>query len=195
MASTVADDGAEECSCSDCKILTTKRFKCIAGHRVWMCRSCHKDHPVCSLCSAEEEDYKTDTDLDSRPDSSVSFEELPLVELHEEVATGEYEEALNAVAGITLGDKKQDTLRDSRKATRTSEGLFLKCSTEICLPTPSAQLHLEVKSLRLNVTLNTLNGGHSSMSWVYSDFEVIKLDHAHVIRKTESVFGVPQHFL
>ena len=79
MASTVPEDGAEKCYYSDCTTLTTKKFRCILGHTVWMCNNCHRDRPVCplelnnvgALCRAEEEeDYKTDTDLDGRPDSS-----------------------------------------------------------------------------------------------------------------------------
>ena len=172
-APTVVDDGAEECFWSKCKNLTTKRFQCSGGHRVWMCSSCYRDRPVCSLCSAEEREYKTDTDLDSRPDSSVSLEESPLVELHGKVATGEYEETLNAMAGITLGDKKRDALRDARKATRTSEEL---------LPTKllSEQLLKEIK--RLNVP------GLKGISYVYSQCEVIELDFDY-IPKTE--FGPP----
>lgn len=43
MASTVPDDGAEKCYYwSDCKTLTTKRFRCGLDHRVWMCGNCHK---------------------------------------------------------------------------------------------------------------------------------------------------------
>ena len=153
-ASTEADDGAEECSCPDCKILTTKRFKCIVGHKAWMCSSCHRDRPVCpvalqggSLCRAKEDDYKTDTDLedlDSRPDSSVLLEEpfAELHELHEKVARGKYDEvlsevnrykaylqlvegkALHARAGMTFGDKKRNALRGAQDAGRESEKLL-----------------------------------------------------------------------
>jgi len=88
MASTVPDDGAEKCYYwSDCKTLTTKRFRCGLDHRVWMCGNCHKKRrTVCpvdhagALCRAEEKDYKTDTELDSRRDFSVSMEELPFPE-------------------------------------------------------------------------------------------------------------------
>ena len=94
--STDDDDGAEKCYWSDCEIRTTKRFKCIRGHKVSMCSNCHRDRPVCPValqgcapCGAKEEDYKTDTDLedlDSGPDSSVLLEGSPFAELHENVA-------------------------------------------------------------------------------------------------------------
>ena len=118
-----------------------------------MCSSCYidriGDHPVCpvalnrvgELCRAEEEDYKTDTDLESRPDSSVLLEEL-FAELHAKVARGDYDEvlsevkrykaylqlvegkALHAKAGMTSADEHRDALRDAQDAGRKSEELF-----------------------------------------------------------------------
>ena len=157
-SSTVADDGAEECSCSDCETLTTKRFQCIRGHKVWMCSNCHRDRPVCPLCGAEEEDFKTDTDLESRPDSSVSLEEpfaelrekvaRGFAELHDKMARGDYDEvlsevnrykaylqlvegkALHARAGMTFGDKKRNALRGAQDAGRESEKLLSMLSPE-----------------------------------------------------------------
>ena len=150
MASTVADDGAEKCYL--CDICTTKRFACVRGHKVWMCGNCHRDRPVCSLCSAQEEEYKTDTDLDSRPDSSFSPEE-PFAELHEKVSRGfaelhekmvrgDYDEVLSevkrykaylqlvegkachAMAGITSENEKRDALRRAQDAARKSQNLL-----------------------------------------------------------------------
>ena len=150
MASTVADDGAEECFCG-CNMLTTKRFVCVRSHKVWMCGNCHRYRPVCpvalqggAVCRAGEEDYKTDTDLDSRPDSSFSLED-PLVEhveLYAKVARGDFEVnrykahlQLNigqnlVMAGMTSGDEKRDALRDAQNAARESEWLFIMLSAE-----------------------------------------------------------------
>ena len=150
-ASTVLDDGAEKCSYSDCKTLTTKRFQCIVGHKAWMCSSCHRDRPVCplalqggSLCGAKEDNYKVDTDLedlDSRPDSSVLLEE-PFAELHEKMAREKYEEVLSEVNRLkanlllverealwalynmackTSGHEKRDALKRVQNVTRMSK--------------------------------------------------------------------------
>eukprot|EP00434_Breviolum_minutum_P001669 symbB.v1.2.001476.t1/scaffold48.1/size388161/9 len=112
----------------------------------------------CALCEAEEEDFKTDTDLDSRPDSSVSLEEpfaelrgkvaRGFAELHDKMARGDYDEvlsevnrykaylqlvegkALHARAGTTFGDKKRATLRAAQDAGRESEKLLSMLSPE-----------------------------------------------------------------
>ena len=131
-----------------------------------MCSSCHRDRPVCpvalqggAVCRAGEEDYKTDTDLDSRPDSSVLEEPLAeselhekmatgFAELHEKVASGKYDEvlsevnrykaylqlvegkALHAMAGMKSGNEKRDALRYAQDAGRKSEELLSKLSPE-----------------------------------------------------------------
>ena len=110
MASTVADDGDQECGCSGCETRTNKTFLCRLGHRVWMCSNCHETRPHCprqnnalgALCEAEELEYKTDktdTDLDSCPDPSVLLDKpfAELHELHEKVASGKYDEVLSEV--------------------------------------------------------------------------------------------------
>ena len=187
MASTVPDDGAEKCYYwSDCKTLTTKRFRCILGHTVWMCSNCHRDRPVCpldlddvgALCRAEEKDYKTDTDLDSRPDFSISMEELPFpedldsrpnssVSMQELPFPEEYEgKALHAMAGITCGDKKRDALRDARKATRTSEEFLFEGRPE------SEWLLLEVKRLDVGAGLTWIERVYSHVTGFEPDFSI-----------------------
>lgn len=108
---------------------------------------------------AEEEDYKTDTDLGSGPDSSVSLEESPFAEL--QVAIGEYyaevlsqvkrrkdDLELDAMAGITFGGEVREALRDLRKMMRRFDKdlVFYKFPAN-SVKTSSEQLFLEVKEV------------------------------------------------
>ena len=135
-----------------------------------MCGNCHKKRrPVCpvdhveALCRAEEKDYKTDTELDSRPDFSVSMEELPFPE--------EYEgKALHAMTGITCGDKKRDALRDAGKATRTSEEFLFEGRPE------SEWLLLEVKRLNVGAGLTWIERVYSHVTVSEPDFSIPKTE-------------------
>ena len=150
-----------------------------------MCGNCHKKRrPVCpvdhagALCRAEEKDYKTDTELDSRPDFSVSMEELPFpedldscpnfsVSMQESPFPEEYEgKALHAMAGMTCGDKKRDALRDAGKATRTSEEFLFEGRPE------SEWLLLEVKRLNAPPGLTWIERVYSHVTVFEPDFSI-----------------------
>ena len=189
-ASTVLDDGAEECYWCDCKILTTKRFQCILGHKVWMCSDCHSYRPVCpvatkrgTLCRLEDDDYKTDTDLGSGPESP--FAEMQVGKYYAEVLSkvnrrkADFE--LDAMARITFGGEKREALRDLRKGMRrfVKELVFYKFPAN-SVKTSSEQLFLEVKEVNAP--------GFTGISWVYSDVEVTKSDFVDHIRTCRVTF-------